>query len=331
MLTAVEFHARHPNRVPSWRYDRANQVASGKQQRVRVSDEDKLILAFIAYLRASMRLNQLGLPPAEVGRRLMSRWPYFYAAYDIYSAKGVSLLKTSIEARLLAGIPDDAIGERLRIPTESVAAYRLLFYDITDRLECPEYIVGNVISPVWQSGLAAFNPDLLTRYFAYFGGPLVIDHVMFGLGRADVLKSDVEALGYLEQSVGRMLKHQSMSMITTMRPDRFDVRTLIEGYIGLVTHEQNVDAGGSEQQWLTSFIEFTRGRHAIPLTLEQRQTHHQLVTKLPTGLAVEPRLYHRLELAKGNTTVDALVAQFKAIGRPSGSGGSDKTVLVPRT
>jgi len=109
-LTVAGYHDAQFFKPPAWRFDRATAISKGQTTRVRHAEEDVLVMELRKYFKAEDLLRGRGYQEIDRGRRLMQRWPEIAIAMELYSKQGVSLPKTSLEARILAGCADDKIG-----------------------------------------------------------------------------------------------------------------------------------------------------------------------------------------------------------------------------
>lgn len=329
-LSAADYYARQFYRPPNWRYTRAQAILNREVPRVRVADEDPLVLDTVAYLKAERRLRDSNYSEFDRGRRLMARWPELFGAYELQTRGGISLPRTSLEAHILAKVDNNKVAQRLATEPAVIDLYRKLFYDVSDRLESVEYIAGFVIGPVFQAGLESLNVELLAKYFAYFGGEVMLDTVLFGMTRVSNIKTDGEVLGYLEQTVNRALKQQTATMAILMQPGRFDIRTLIEGYVAIVQLERSIQDGQEEQTWVSGLADILRQMFPIPLTLEQRQEHRTLIGSPSGVLPVEPRLQERLALASGELSVAEVDSRLSTFTLPLPGTGFQNAGDKPR-
>jgi hypothetical protein len=84
-------------------------------------------------------------------------------------------LRLEIEARLLAGQPTGEIAERTGLPAETIEAYEALFFCVSDKLECTDWIVTMVFGPRLHTGYTEANIDIIWRLYGWQLGPAVVD------------------------------------------------------------------------------------------------------------------------------------------------------------
>jgi hypothetical protein len=105
--------------------------------------------------------------------RLARRFPHLAVAHDLYTS-AEPLRRAELEARLLAGESDAAVGARMGMAADVVATYHGVFFSVRRRLAYPHYVLDVVLG-----GRACYPPDpddhgLLLRLFGYhMGGPYV--------------------------------------------------------------------------------------------------------------------------------------------------------------
>ena len=83
-----------------------------------------------------------------------------------------------VEARILAGEPTEAIAKKVSMSPGVIQCYESWFFAFTDRLDARDYIVHHVIRS------HALDADMeickLWKHYAYFGGPVVLDALIYG-------------------------------------------------------------------------------------------------------------------------------------------------------
>jgi hypothetical protein len=94
--------------------------------------------------------------------------------------EGESTTRWAVEARLLAGEPIEAIARRCGVPVEAVEVYEQLFFNVTDRLENTSYILFHAIGPATYEGFDLDDSGAVLKWFAYMGGPRVLDFLLSG-------------------------------------------------------------------------------------------------------------------------------------------------------
>jgi hypothetical protein len=336
MLTPTEFAKDQFHRPPAWRYERARGILQQQVPRLAAGLEDPLVRSYVGFLRDEERLRRTSLREFDIGLRLASRWPLLYSAYEFKQQPAGALSRVSLEACVLAGMTDAEMAERFKRDVETVRVYRELFFDVADRLEVRDYIAGFVLAPVLQSGIESLNPELLAKYFGYFGGPAVLDRVLYGLNQQSGLSSDDEVMGYFENGIHSMIKYQTLVTVTLTQPSRFDVRTLVEGYHAIVQIERASQEGQPENTWVAGVTELLRQANTIPRSRDERIAFKRSVNSpeqafieaiptvdgkvVSTGLPLEPRAEDRYALARGELSKAEMVEKLSKFTAPEPGG-----------
>jgi hypothetical protein len=110
--------------------------------------------------------------------RLERKMPDVAAAVAIQ--EGEPATRWAVEARLLGGEPIEAIAGRCGVSVEAVEVYEQLFFNVADRLENTSYILFCAIGPATYEGFDLDDPDAVLKWFAYTGGPRVLDLLLDG-------------------------------------------------------------------------------------------------------------------------------------------------------
>lgn len=321
LVTAAEFEKVRFFRPPAWRSIRAGKLLAGTVRTRRKEEEDPLVLEYVAFKRTKRRLLEKNLSPCEISRRLYSKWPTLYLATEYGESTGYSLPVGSLQAHLLTTADSHYIGNRFQIDPTVVDVYEKLFYDVRDRLDNVEYIAGFVIGPVFQAGLESLNVELMAKYFGYFGGLSLLQLVIYGATRDTAEKTDDEVLGYLQSTVGRALTYQTASTALLTQPNRFDLRTLVEGYVAILSLDRRND-GDLENNWIVPLLEILRSRNPMPRKPEERERFAALVNAPRLTTKLEPRALERRLVAAGHLDKDQLEQRLDDFRMPSERGPS---------
>jgi hypothetical protein len=119
--------------------------------------------------------------------------PDVAAAVAIY--EGEPTARQTVEARLLAGEPIEAIARRCGVPVEATELYEQLFFNVSDRLENTSYVLFCAIGPASYKGFAGDATGAALKWFAYMGGPRVLDFLLSGGDTpCDLLPTDGHAI-----------------------------------------------------------------------------------------------------------------------------------------
>jgi hypothetical protein len=136
MTSTIEFSANDPWRPANWRYQlAAERVASGCPF---PQDWDGSTRAAASYLRRERR--------GDGSRHLAADFPDLYLALEIFRDADQEL-RWAIEARLLAGATATDIAGTTGLSLAGIDVFASVCFDVSDRLENREFIVGTIIGP----------------------------------------------------------------------------------------------------------------------------------------------------------------------------------------
>jgi hypothetical protein len=174
-----------PFRRPQWRLDRAVQLISHYPDPLRPGRHDDHYVR--VYRQLLLALAAAGRSKAE--QEAVSRaCPHVYGAHKLhYSSQRES--QQILEARLLTHESIDEIALRFGVAPQAIDYYEKLFFDVRDWLDCTGWIrIMAIKGPLSTYGdnnkgeMTLEQRGYLYRLFAYFGGPLVLDAIVNGLG-----------------------------------------------------------------------------------------------------------------------------------------------------
>jgi hypothetical protein len=221
--------------------------------------------------------------PADLAA-LHKQTPAMASAFDIRQNASAAL-RSTLEARLLAGEPPEQIAEKLAVPPGAVEAYQKVFFDIVDRRACVDYIMDRVIG---RPGPQASEDEIeacVKKTIGYCFGPRALDGVLDPRLAADAAGPTAEPLAALGQGVQRRKAAILLWRLDTRDPAAR--RQLLQLAV------QNLNADPKDEDGATSAIE----RHI-----------HAMLTEIPwlTGRAA------RSALPEAIAEVDDRAAELRA-------------------
>lgn len=315
-----EFERNRFFRQANWRIVRAENLLNGVSKCRNLKQEDPIVVEAVKYLRTRRRLFNKGYDSYAVDRRLMSAYPDMFYAMEWHEAGSHAVPTISLQAHLLTELNYVQIAERIGTDPVTVSLYSSLFYDVTDRLNSIEYIAGHVIGPVFQAGIEALNPELMAKYFAYFGGYSMLNQVLYGMSRSTGEKSDEEVTGHLQTAISRNFKYQTAVTAILMRPSRYDIKTMIEGYLALVNMEQGDIASDKEQYWVAELTDLLSKMNPVPRTIPEREAFLLRTNSVRHDTVIEPRASERMQLSKRELSVEEMRSQLNDFTLPNEAG-----------
>jgi hypothetical protein len=163
-----DFAKVNPFRTLSWRWDRARRLAEEGQDYSLATDDRETGCA-LEYLQASRSCDT-----HAQRQKLAEKMPEIHKAHEIHKQGGS--LKWVLEAFLLTEETSETIGRRLGLPTAVVDWYEQLFFCVRDRLSARDWVVLVAIGMKFvRAEVTKEDVDLLLKWLAYAGGPLVLE------------------------------------------------------------------------------------------------------------------------------------------------------------
>lgn len=247
---SVDFLPANPFRPAAWRWQYAVALASGELQPDRKLDE---------WVRRAIRFQQARAkattPAAE--SQLAYRFSDIYWAtrlWDDIGDKSRKLLKTELEARVLANDDRDRIAERIGTTEEVIAAYEKLFFDVAGKLKNRSYIMHCVIGPSLHHGLSERDYDVIWKMFGYAGGPLVLDVFVETVAQTTFPTDRSQVSGFISGMAHDALRRKAAIAAHTIQVNNFSSIELITHFLKLVELER-AEAGGTAGTGQASFLD----------------------------------------------------------------------------
>jgi hypothetical protein len=157
------------HRPPDWRWCRAGWlVERGKYFSRRRDDADTG--QAVRYFRALARSRR-----SDPGTHLLQRFPDVHAARLLHERAGAPRLV--VQARLLARQTPDEIAPLTGVPAPVIDAYEALFFHCRDRLDASDWVLVQAVGMRAWAGAEGPDPAVIFKWFAYQGGPVVLEAV----------------------------------------------------------------------------------------------------------------------------------------------------------
>lgn len=174
----MDAHQLHvdPFQPPDWRSKRAFHLIETGGRPHRWDDRDVRI-----YRRHLLDADK---PPRERMQRDDIDWSSLAISHQIRFSPAEVELRYILEARLLTRVPFSEIARRLNVSLSTIEFFEKLFFNVCDRIECRDWIAKVIKSKPTdsdsdQQGAHARQQRALTyRWYAYHGGPLVLDALL---------------------------------------------------------------------------------------------------------------------------------------------------------
>jgi hypothetical protein len=296
----------NPWRPPDARYRRALEIIEGGGRATRLDDRPTArVLEFLRRLAHCRRDTEFAA--------LRSKMPAMAGAFDVHRSASLQL-RSTLEARFLAGEPAEAIAKKMGTTPEAVAAYEQTFFDVWTRRECVDYIVERVIG---RPDPKASDDEIeahLKKTVGYFMGAKALVEILDPRPAGGAGNSPGEPLAAVGLNLQRLKLAMALKRLDTRdpaargallraagRPTKADA----DGPDGATSHiEQHVNAMLQEIIWLAG-----RGtRSALPEALAEADE-----------LAAELRSDEMMLLATGESPeeIAQLIEELKGVDLPT--------------
>jgi hypothetical protein len=174
--THPHFQQQNPLRRPDWRWRRAAWLINHRRSFSKRRDDDQTRQA-LNYLRGAIRCQGVAIT------KLLDRFPEIHAARQLHDNGGLTELM--VQARLLARQPSADIAALTGVQATLVDTYEALFFCCRDRIDACDWVVCHAIHGQ-SGGYFKTQKPTLVKFFAYHGGPSVLEAVLpFLLGGKD--------------------------------------------------------------------------------------------------------------------------------------------------
>lgn len=286
-----------PLRKPAWRYERAQQIIDHPGKRPTRKD-DLLVHDAVKFYRKKIRMESTGKDISTEHNQLARYWGPLYMADRLFNSDREGRSRWLLEARILSRQSDEAIVETSPIDAETVRVYEALFFHVRDRLDARDWITSEIITPVFQIGDRPWQPELMAKFFGYFGGPVVLESIVHGIDTLGVTpKTPLEVNSFLDDTFKRHIRTQSVTLMAAYQPSRYDLRDLLGTYVSLLSMQAKELATQGEENVFTQAIEVLR--QVTPLALGDDVYLEQNRQKAYTNRAIEPRANEAFALNSG--------------------------------
>lgn len=287
-------------RSPAWRYDRIQRrIADGKPLHPQRDDEYMHILR--RYYQVKRKLQTQIDSPEDLKEELSARFTYVWNADNIFQQGSDHRNRYELEANILSRRGIKEIADRCQVDVDTVRFYEKMYFNVSDKLDARSYIAGTVLGPAFMAGLNSKSLELTAKYFAYFAGPHILDHVL------DAFTSEInmphepsEISQWLDRQFRSRIRTSAMIGITFMDPKDYNIRTLIEGFQSLLSLSNREQSQTGDDNVLNRAIQTFVNLAPVPLGDD--------ADRLPArpgpiygGGAIEPRVREIEQVSRGNT------------------------------
>lgn len=167
----LQYHPSNPLRAPDWRWERARIIReTGKNVGVRTKEDE--------WTKSAIKFQKdlFGCKDDFARYNLIEKYPQIYFAYLLHGVDDKKqLMRSEVEARILADESFEDIAERCGCEVETINLFEKLFFNVTDKLKNTTYILHQVMGPAIHRGMYEKDHDLLWKLYGYFCGGNVVD------------------------------------------------------------------------------------------------------------------------------------------------------------
>ena len=214
------FQPWNPWRPPDACYQRALEIIRGGKRITRRDDPKiRAAVAFLKRLKCCRTEADL--------HKLRTEIPELFAAFRIYT-EAPPLLRSTLEARLLAAetIPD--IAPKIGMPAEAVEAFEQTFFDVRSRRGNVDFVghhvIGRPSNEASESELRAF----VTKTIAFFFGAKALDTLLYPQPAKDLTGGGMGAALTLVESIQQFKAVMAVQRLRT--DDKLNRREILKAF-----------------------------------------------------------------------------------------------------
>lgn len=280
ILPAVDktrnWRSYNPFLRPEWRWDRVLKLLHPEHgQKGRVTRNDD------SYIRAAKSfLGHWQAAEDEAARnQLLYENPGMYYAYQIYEKAQNLEPETAfmLEAMLLADKSYEETAEALATCPEAVEYYEAVFFNVTPRLKNFAWITKHVLlpaadrftpTPVEEDNDApednqkryltvpVIKPhmDVTIKFFAYFGGGIMVDFMITGFRRGVFCTSQEDIAQWLNDQWMHQMGRRSAMAAGEFQVDKWSVEMLFNTHSRIIEIQRGAASQGEKQTAIEKHI-----------------------------------------------------------------------------
>lgn len=235
-----------PFKSPSWRWERARWLRDrGKYIRAGKDDEWTLLTKKYQILleKAKDEIDHY---------KLSCKFPGIYFAHDMYEREETDF-KWTIEALILAKTPFDQIAKKVCCSIDVVFWYEKLFFNVTDKLDSPYYIVNRVFGNSIHRGVTDRNYDLLWKLYGYMYGPMVLEFMFLSGNNPQHINRWDQVPTCVRDDTSLQIHRRANIAVRTM-PLAFNHRVILETHTKLIEIEKLSGATGGSSDMVAAHV-----------------------------------------------------------------------------
>ena len=260
----IAFERSNPVRRPDWRFERVLQLVEGHPKPVRASPYDDVYVRGLRHFLLFAKALAAGHKQEAKRQHLAYKHAGCYYAYQFYQFRNTSTKHDveTIEARILARVSDEEIAAEFGTEPEAIEWYEACFFNVRDRLQCHDWVLNRVLMPAADIALGAplgehqtatyAKPffDFTLKFFAYFGGNIILNHALSGFRRGVMPSSPEEAMAWYN-GTGDLRTAQRMSdAVGTCDINKYNLTELLNFHARIREIEKSNDSVESKRDQL---------------------------------------------------------------------------------
>lgn len=264
-----QYQTHNPFRSPEWRWERVLRMCDRHPTPGRPTKRDD------EYVKKARRFLLLWRDKDDDDEREELFWeePGLFYAYKLNEQfHGNDQTPAMItQARLLAGQDYELIAKGLCTIPETIDWYEKLFFNIGDRLDRRDWITAHVLLPAIMRNRARTREgaDIVTgglmgmlrqdisiaqpfldaslKFFAYFGGPYMVDIMITGFQAGKKLESVEHLAAWFDSHVSMTIRRRCAQAAMQFEVNKYNVMDLFAVHNAIMALEKSTDNIESQQ------------------------------------------------------------------------------------
>lgn len=236
MINAVR---DNPKRAPHWRWLRATQIDGGGFRASRALDGPEGYKWIRRALRMKRRYEAAGGRQTALYALMLHDRDLFWA-YTIW-LEDKSPTRWMIEARVVAGESDEEIADKLGTSPGVISAYVNVFFDIREKIDNMDYMVGTVMGDAVTRGLQERHYDLLWKMLGYNGGPHVLDATLRKSTPIQKPENSDQVGAFFQDFAINTMKYKAALSALTVQINTHTQLSLIDSFVKYVEIERTTE------------------------------------------------------------------------------------------
>lgn len=259
MRLLSEFQKYNFFRTPTWRWDRILKIVDRYPTPGKASKRDdhwiKEARAFICKWRHAEE--------DEDKERLWMDAPALFYAYDLFAKRNDYPQGAAfIEARLLAGQSPEVIAKCMSTIPATVEWYEALFFNVSPYLEHRDWVTSAVLMPAIMKyhgmhgetqlddtplpfrDITVAKPflDSTLKFFAYFGGPFLVDVMISGFQAGKKLTSSDGLNAWFDEHITSTIRRRTAQAAMSFEINKYNATELLAVHSRIMEIERSEES-----------------------------------------------------------------------------------------